>query len=31
LTIFSHETEQTIEINFSGYVRWWWATRIIAI
>ena len=22
LTIFSHETEQTIEINFNGYVRW---------
>ena len=22
LTIFSHETEQTIEINFTGYVRW---------
>jgi hypothetical protein len=22
LTIFSNETEQTIEINFNGYVRW---------
>ena len=22
LTIFSHETEQTIEVNFNGYVRW---------
>jgi len=22
LTIFSHETERTIEINFNGYVRW---------
>ncbi len=22
LIIFSHETEQTIEVNFNGYVRW---------